>query len=93
VDHADTVESPCDAANERSRRRHSLQQITMVPVDRDKLQHLFSEMRRGKKAAINDRSIANGLSVAPYQSVKPAFHRSGFRIQISNIGEILSSPK
>jgi len=68
-------------------------QIGPLPVDRDKLQRLFLDMRRRTQAAINDFSTAKDLDVAPYESAKRAFQRSGIGTQISNIGEIFSSPK
>src|SRR3954452_14861551 len=52
-------------------KRMEFKKIGALPVDYEKLRRSFPNMRPGVSAAIGNISIANGLSVAPYETESP----------------------
>jgi hypothetical protein len=80
-------------------KRMEFEKIGVLPIDGDKLRRSFPEIRPGTRAAVNQISIANGVSVAPYTPEvlmpKPGeplnYSRGKPYPTILDIGEILSN--
>ncbi len=47
-------------------KRMEFEKIGVLPIDNDKLRRAFPDMRPGTRQAVEDISIANGLSVGPH---------------------------
>jgi hypothetical protein len=68
------------------------EKIGVLAVDNVKLRRWFPDMKPGKRAAVGDISLANGLSVVPYVPEAPLNLRRGRpHPTILNIAEILSA--